>query len=362
MGIDYSKKNKIKKILHTGLISLIWCFLLFFYNIGGKNSSNFWAFENFLLYLLEFGTFLWILSNFNGIYNLKKKKFIIIGCTVVILALSINYVIMVLSRRKWYLFLMFLGGNIIIFIIYQMFKEKLKVSDNYKKEKITTFTIAQRILITILVVITFIVGNTIEEHFFFNAEISIGFIFTLLLYIVYAIILINHINKKWNATHKFRNVILIISIYVILLFYIMIQFENAFIQEILNQLFSGNIGFGTDFFISEFNLALLLIINLFFMLAYPYLLFRLIEHLDIIFSSIAHQKQLNKDLLKDKLICPFCYELVSFNSDDKNLIQSQGYLICTHCKSKILKIQIEQLNEKELLSQHDDLLKSLKKL
>ncbi|MHA1475406.1 MAG: hypothetical protein ACTSQ5_09485, partial [Promethearchaeota archaeon] len=72
--------------------------------------------------------------------------------------------------------------------------------------------------------------------------------------------------------------------------------------------------------------------------------------------------QLKKELLKNQLICPFCYELVSFNSDDKKLIQSQGYLICTHCKKRILKIQIEQLNEKELLSQHDDLLKSLKKI
>jgi len=188
MSIDYSKKNKIKKILNTSLISLVWCFLLFFYNIGGTNSSNFWTFENFLLYLLEFGTILWILSNFNGISNTKKKKFTIIGCTLVILALSINYVIMVLSRGKWYLFLMFLGGNIIIFFIYQMFEEKLKISENYKKEKITTFNIFQRVLIVSLIGITIIVGHILDEYIFFNSTLGFGLIFTFLINMIFAII------------------------------------------------------------------------------------------------------------------------------------------------------------------------------
>ena len=198
MEIDYSKKNIVKKILHTGLISSIWCFLLFFYNIGTKYSSEYWTFESFLLYLLEFGTILWILSNFNGISTIKKKKFIIIGCTLVVLVLSINYVIMVLSRTKWYLFLMFLGCNMIICFIYQMFKDRLKVLDNYKKEKITTFTIAQRVLITSLVGITFIVSNAMGELIFFNEEIDFSFIFNFLINMVYAIILINYINKKLN--------------------------------------------------------------------------------------------------------------------------------------------------------------------
>ncbi len=362
MSIDYSKKNKIKKILHTSLISLIWCFLLFFYNIGGKNSSYLWTFESYLLYLLEFGSILWILSSFNGRSNIEKRKSIIMGCTIVFIVLSANYVIMVLSRTNWYFFLMFLGGNIILLYIFQMFEEKLKVSDNNKKEEITTFTILQRVLITSLVGITIIVGHILDEYIFFNSTLGFGLIFTFLINMVFAIILINHYNKKWNTTHKFRNGILIISIYIFLLLFILIQLNDPYIHRLLFEGFSGTIRYGTDFFINEINMVSMQIFRLLFILAYLYLLFRLIEHFDKIFSSIAHQKQLNKELLKNQLICPFCYELVSFNSDDKNLIQSQGYLICTQCKKKILKIQIEQLDEKELLSQHDELLKSLNKI
>ncbi|MHA1474261.1 MAG: hypothetical protein ACTSQ5_03650 [Promethearchaeota archaeon] len=284
------------------------------------------------------------------------------GFTVIILILSVNYVIMILSRTKWYLFLMFLGGNIILFYIFQMFEEKLKVSENYKKEKITTFTFLQRVLITSLVEITIIVGHILDEYIFLNSTLGFGLIFTFLINMVFAIILINHYNKKWNTTHKFRNGFLMIAIYIILLFHIIIQLNYPYIHELLFENSSDNFRYGTDFFINEINMVSMVFLRLFFMLAYLYLLFRLIEHLDIIFSSIAHQIQLKKELLKEKLICPFCYELVSFNSEDKSLIQSQGYLICTYCKKKILKIQIEQLNEKELLSQHDDLLKSLKKI
>ncbi len=354
-----NKKNQ--QILRTALSSLVWCFLLFFYNIGPGYVSNFWTIENYMEYLLEFGSILWILSNFDEISHLHRRRYIVIRYAIVVIGLSVNYVIMVLSRTKWYLFLMMLGSNVIIAFFYKRLEAKLKISHEYKDIRASTFKFSERILIVSLIGLSLIIAILFVGFIDLN-EIS-NYLFYSILFInmIFALYLFKIFTKKRNTTLKIRFGILIISIYGILLIFILNQFYNLNIAHFFS-FPSFYIGYGTDFFFSGMMSSLMQILIICFILAYIYLLFRLVEHIDLHFSSICYRKKFQQELLENKIICPFCYELVSFKQEDKKIIQSQGYLICNHCKSKILKFQIENLNEKELYSQHDNLMKSLKEL